>query len=530
MLGGLAPIGSGRGRRGAAVLCVAAALAATAAALGGCGGDDREADEPADLVPAQAPLYVEAVVRPGADQRAALEELAAPLLGGEALDETLVGLIDEGFAEDADPGRAATWARDVRPWLGERAGVFLTSVEPEPEWALVVEVRDEAAARRALDRITDADDNQESERRTYEGVEYLLYEDDAVAGVVGGHVVNGSEGGLRAAVDALEGDALADEDDFEGELEQTGARDALGYAYLRPDGLIAEIEDRTDRRQAEAFFDAVGLALDEPSTLTFDATGGVARADLALPLVRRSEGGDTSRLLAALPSDAWLRFASGDAGGWLSGVLTGFLRVGAIDDGDEDEVPELIDRLASAGLDVDDLGLGDVTVYAAGTRPGRLEVALAAAVEDRDSAKVLASGVVGALREHPTVPLPPGLRPGAEGGQVKVPDLPSPLIVALSGDRLVFALGTDAARAALTTPATSADSPAGESERLLGAGVDVAGQLDLERLLALVAAFQSPPDPELAEARKVLRRLRPLALGARRDGGTLTLRLAAGPE
>lgn len=478
-----------------ALLCGAAVLLGGAfGSLGGCGGEER-AGELAELVPASAPLYVEGVVRPSADQRAALEQLGSPLLGGRSLGEVVVGRLDEQFSDEADAGRALTWARDVRPWLGSRAGVFFTRFEPESEGAVVVEVRDEPAARRAIEGAAEADTGKESEK-TYEGVEYLLDEEDDAAGIVGGQLVVGSERDLRATVDALDGAPLAGDGAFDRAIEQAGGEDALGYAYLRPDGLIAQVRDRTDRRQAELFFEGVGLKLDAPSMVTVAAAGGAARAEARAALERRSGGGDTSALLATLPSDAWLGFASGDAGSWLGGLLTAFLRIGAANRGEEDQVAAITDTLEDGGIDLEDLGLGDVTVFAGGSGPQTLEVGLTAGVEDRGEAEALGRFVVGGLLDdYPPGRLPP--LPGEpEGAQVRVPGLPQPLLVALTGERLVVALGAEAARNAFgASRSPSGVSRLGSSERLLGDGVETVGRLELDRLLAVIARFQGVARP-----------------------------------
>lgn len=110
-----------------------------------------------------------------------------------------------------------------------------------------------------------------------------------------------------------------------------------------------------------------------------------------------------------------------------------------------------------------------------------------------------------------------------------MPALPQPVIVALADERLVVALGANAARAALGG-SRSQGADLSEVRELLGDDVDPVADLELDRLLTAIGSFQGQPGPGLAEARDVVERLRPIALGASREGGTLTLRLATTPE
>ncbi len=112
-----------RARTGAAVVAVAAFVLAL------FGGGGAPADRAAELVPADALLYVHASTDPGRAQDGRLLDLVGEL-----------GLL-------ADP--VEDFERDVRPWLGDEAAV---AVLPEGTLVLLA-VGDEAGARAFADRV-----------------------------------------------------------------------------------------------------------------------------------------------------------------------------------------------------------------------------------------------------------------------------------------------------------------------------------------------------------------------------------------
>jgi hypothetical protein len=126
----------------AALGCALAGIALTACGAGGA----SPTRDPAHAVPAQAALYVlvnlhlrgeaqdetDAALRGlfGANPGDALVRLAAAVAGGEA--------------------GATGFARDVRPWLGARAGLFVIETPHGPARALVLATTDTHAAQRTL--------------------------------------------------------------------------------------------------------------------------------------------------------------------------------------------------------------------------------------------------------------------------------------------------------------------------------------------------------------------------------------------
>jgi Protein of unknown function (DUF3352) len=239
--------------------------AACAALLAACGVPSGSGDTaPATLAPADSPLYAEVVVDPEGEQEAAVDALLArfPELGDP--EERIPELIDEGFAAEDS---SLTFAEDVEPWLGDRIGLFVSGYSggEDADGAVVVATTDEEAARSALEQ-----DLERAEERSYEGADYLYdEEEDAVAGIVEGFLVAGSEPGFQAAVDAAAGESLLDSPEFEDAVAQA-EDDPLATLYFDTGAFVdlAAESDPTVDAQALAFFRAFNASEPTVATLT----------------------------------------------------------------------------------------------------------------------------------------------------------------------------------------------------------------------------------------------------------------------
>jgi hypothetical protein len=99
-------------------------LAPVAGLLSGCGSSHRNGTnaDPASVIPASAPLFASAIVRPGGSlQRNALSDARTLTHQTNPYLHLLQALQTPGSP-------ALSFKRDVAPWLGPRAGAFLTSL------------------------------------------------------------------------------------------------------------------------------------------------------------------------------------------------------------------------------------------------------------------------------------------------------------------------------------------------------------------------------------------------------------------
>ena len=128
------------------MLRLAPLLAALALLLTACGGGGGAAGaDPASAVPRDALFYMEATVSPEGELRADALDAAGKILRTSDPEAKLRELLAE--VDDFD------YDRDVKPWLGDRAGMWVSArldENDEPGVALVVAVTDPEAAEESL--------------------------------------------------------------------------------------------------------------------------------------------------------------------------------------------------------------------------------------------------------------------------------------------------------------------------------------------------------------------------------------------
>ena len=319
----------------AAIVVIAIVLIATGGSSHGTG----TAADPATVIPASAPLYAGAVVRPGG----ALGSAAA------TAGRTLTGQADPYLrllAALKTPGSAPlNFKRDVASWLGPRAGVFLSSahasklagagqvltllalalLKPSPavtafpfggagvQGAIVLDTSDVGKARSFLDaQGTRAGAHQAS----YRGVSYLLTAQGVTFGIVDRFAVIGSEEGLHDVVDtAFGGPPLAQAPGY-AKLLAHAPPGALAYAYLNPEalgsssgpqGLAGVLRLLAGTRESNLSLvpskTSVALDVDALTPGPAAASGG---------LVASAAGG--AQAAGELPAESWLAVGLGKVG------------------------------------------------------------------------------------------------------------------------------------------------------------------------------------------------------------------------
>jgi len=517
---------------------LAAVLGTTALvpALVGCGDDDGGGG-PASAVPPDSPVYVEAAVRPEGDRAAAIEGLSQSITGVDDPGERIVALIDQSFAGE---GVELTYAEDIEPWLGESGALFVRSLEPAAftggmaDAAAVVEVTDTDAAQSFLDDVAADESSGDLEERTYEDVSYLAdAEADAAVGLVDELMVAGTEDSFKASVDATSGESLADDETFS---EQLGDLDADNLAELWLDlGTILDAATESahaDGTEIDAARAALGPLLDEPLTASLAATPETVTLETSAAGESGTEG-DTEAL-GALPSDAWLALALGDAGTALSQTLEGLGSLGS-ELGDPSLDPEAIASAVEAetGLDLEDdiLGwIGSAAFYLAGTSEAAFQGAAILGTDDREaSAKVIDAGREAVERQSGRDADPP-LLDGAEDGFSATGPTGEALEVVLADDEVVAALGgSKPAQDALEPAETLADSELFASAlEALGDDHEASAYVALQDFLLVAEKGGQADDFQYQLARPYLDALQYLIFGTASDGERELSRLVLG--
>ncbi|HTA14623.1 MAG TPA: DUF3352 domain-containing protein, partial [Solirubrobacteraceae bacterium] len=230
------------------------------AALAGCGSSGTNGD-PATLTPASTPLYASIAIKPkggatGTASAAAktLTHLAEPY-----------GSVAQALL--SSEGSHLEFKRDIEPWVGDQAGVFLTSLDTSglPQSASSVQALIEGGLTNGLSAIgagifdskgaqgaivLDTSDlggarsflakrarEQQAHTASYRGVSYQVSAGGSAEGIVKDFAVIGSESGLKSAIDTSLGGAAV-----------TGASgyskppaDAIASAYVRPEALTKAV-------------------------------------------------------------------------------------------------------------------------------------------------------------------------------------------------------------------------------------------------------------------------------------------------
>lgn len=488
-LRGSRPLPTVRGALWGRLIRAAALVAILLAA--GCGGSGESGGpgDPAGAVPADAAVYVELVVRPSGSVREDALAAASKVLSTDEPEARIRALV-ERFVKDVD------YARDIEPWLGERAALWS---EPSGQEApvVVLATTDADAARESLAAGLARAGHEVSER-SYRGREYLLGESGGAAGVVDSFVIAGREAQFKRSVDAVEGSSLAESD---------------SYAEV--------VDDLPEERLGVFWADSAALFelafRDEPlsSVVPTEELPPVAGAFLAdgsrLAVEARVPGGIAARgtpLIGELPGDSWLAFAAADVG---SSVRDGLDRFAGALGG----VAIRGQVLRETGLDLDrDLldWIGDAGVFVRGTSPGAIDGGIVIRPTDMARAEDAFGRIVGAVAQAGGAAAEPIEIEGADQA-FAFEASPERMVLARGSERVVLAVGEAAAEAALGTGDTLGETDVyAEGEELVGME---------PTLLVAVPGLLSVVDDE---ARRHLEPFSVIAAGAEEDEA----RLAAG--
>jgi hypothetical protein len=500
-----------------------AALALVALVLAGCGGSGGDAGaDPASALPPAA-VYVEAVVNPEGAQEEKLRALAAKVLRTDEPGAKIVELLEEGGDGDTD------FDRDVKPWLGRRAGIAVTEFSgEEPAYVAAVATSDSGAAADVLERLGERDG---SKRRSHGGVDYWLDDEGYYTAVKGDFVlISGSERALRRTIDLEDGHTLADAQRFKDAVAPLPAP-REGTLFLDVKGIVEETvpQGGLERQLIGALAGFVpptaAAVLAEPDQLAVETR---IRPDEAqrnlfgafLPGLGYLSAVD---LVGELPHDAWLALGVADAGEVVRttvGAVGGPLGAAAI--------AGQLERDYGISLERDVYSwIGDLALYVRGTTPGAVSGAVVIEATDVARARRALLRLVVALQ----VQAQARVRPVALGGaapafEITTPGAEDRAYVALGDSRVVLGLGRDTTEAALDPDTPLRDAPLYDRGAGVLDGLEPALLVDVPAVLGLAEA--EPQDEGFERAKPFLETLSVFAGGGRRDGDRVRSRLAVG--
>jgi Protein of unknown function (DUF3352) len=516
----------------------ALALVSALLALAGCGGSTSSGgDDPASLVPANAPVYFEATLRPDGDLRDGALDAAGKVLHTDDPQKRIDELVKEAFADtDEDGGLELDYARDVKPWLGEKAGVWAVSTEDgqDDKAVAILSATDTDKAQQAIDRLSKESEKKFS-KKSYKDVSYKVNGEGDAVGIVEDFAVFGTEAEFKRTIQAADGDGLADDKRYKdaiGELSD----DRLAHFYVDAKALVDQAlrqQDASERQQTQQFLQGFQLDKLGPIAAGFSADG----SRLAIDGFTSGSGSDyfkkfgaltgtgSTPLLGELPGDSWGALGAPKLGETARALYQQF--AGAL--GGAAIAQQLRSQL---GLDLEQdvfSWIGDVAFFVRGTSPDAIDGGAVIEVTDQAKAKAAFGKLVGVLQSRGGVSAKPLSVDGAsQAFELSSPGAPQKVVAALGDERMAIGYGRKATEDALSPDEKLADGDAyGEAKSLLGDDIEPGFVLAMPAVVTLAEAM-SGSDPDFAKAKPYLEAFSLIASGGKLDDDRARSRFAAG--
>ncbi len=485
-----------------------ACLAVPAALIAGCGGGGGGSDAdvgPAAAAPANAAIYVDATVRPTGTAQSNAKAALSKILDTPDPGAKITDLLNKNVT-DIKPGQTFTYEQDVAPWLGQKIGLFATSLQGDQDPTVLFESNNDSAAMAAERK----DSRDLGPGGSYKGHAYDKQSDGKVFGTAGGFAIYGTLQGFQQAVDAIDGDSLGDSGDFKDAIGDLPS-DRLGTLYTVPKTFIDALGSQFDAQSKAAIEQGSGQDLEKPVAGALTATPN----SFELEATGGSEGVDTpeSSLIGGVPGQSWLALGIGNLGDSVKRSL----------DQLKDQIPNFesvqqqIEATTGSSLDQLTGALGDAVIYVQGKTQQTLTGALIVQSKDPDLTGRLLNQLQGLLQLGGKVK-PLQLSGGGTGFQMSDPSIPQPVEIAQQGDKLVIGYGAGSAEASLTPADTLADSPAYTQahDQISSLGTDLF--VSLQPIFALAESSGAKSDPDYVQAKPYLDALDYVVTGSGSSG------------
>jgi hypothetical protein len=506
---------------------IAAALTLLAIVISGCGGSDDDSDL-ATLAPPDAPLYAEVTLAPDENQTEAIRSLASE---AEGVEDPGAALVEELDRELSSGGLELTYAEDIQPWLGTHGAFFVRSFENGnsfglPDFAALLEIEDANGANAFIEKIAEADPAAD-EPRSYGGFDYLYGSDEGgyAIGVVDEALVIGTEASFKVAVDASEGESLAESEEYGDRTDALG-EDRLATVLLEPTAVVEAALASEDISGANARLVRPLLA----GLLAGPISAGIGIGDdsAALELVTSVDDEDAfeadPELLEGLPAAAAFAVGVPDAGAILEkgidSVRTSGLP-GAV------ELRRVVEGDIGIDLSTDVARwLGDFSGYVAGS--SALDAAFGIVAETTDPAgpEALLDALQALIeREEPDVPVG-GPPEGAEYGfTIGFPGIGPSAGAGVFGDELVASLGATPGEVLAPSSPLADDDLFGNARDALGDDFAPVFYINLPAMLPILQAGGVDDGRDYAETQPWFEALEYVIAGTRVEDGLATVRL-----
>lgn len=497
----------------------------------GCGGSDDGGSgggtDPASVAPAGVPVFIDVTIRPEGETKTNIEALAQKIAGVDDLGELIVEELENSASDD---GEELDFEKEVEPWLGDEAGIFLQEYEDEDfeGYGAAIQASDEEEARDFVNKQIEADD-EEAKDGSYEGVDFKVEEDETAIGVFDGLVVLAEDEAIfKEMVDASNGENLAGDEAY-GSATADVPSESAADVFVDVGALIDEAGGEIDS-DAQLFLDSLGIEPDEATAVASVVPGSDhVEIDFSTDLAGENPpSGDASELLGSLPGTAVGALASAEFGKRFNE---------GIDQIDKEGIPgsvppnQLKKTLKEAGIDLEAIAgsIGDVGLYVTGNSEKTLAGALVMETEEESEAQNTVSNV-GLFLRKAGISGVTKISGEASGFSIRSPELGrQPVVVAAKGNRIAIGYGLASVGSAFEQSGkTLADGAAYKDATGILGGTPIAMFVNGPSALNLADALMPAGDEDFEAAKPYLQKIEYLALGSEASDDLATAKLIVG--
>ncbi|HEU4462566.1 MAG TPA: DUF3352 domain-containing protein [Solirubrobacterales bacterium] len=498
--------------------------------VAGCGdSDDGGGDgaDPASVAPAAAPVFIDATIRPEGETKTNIEALAQKIAGVDDLGELIVEELESSASDD---GEELDFEKEIEPWLGDEAGIFLQEYEDDDfeGYGAAIQASDEEEARDFVNEKIEADDEEVTDG-SYEGVDFKVEEDETTIGVFDGLVAFAqNEAIFKEMVDASNGENLAEAETYAEATDELPA-DSAADVFVDIGALIEQAGGEIDD-ESQLFLDALGIEPDE-ATAVASVVPGSDHVEIDFSTNISGENppsGDASELLGSLPGTAVGALASAEFGKRFNE---------GIDQIDEEGIPgsvppnQLKKTLKEAGIDLEAIAgsIGDVGLYVTGNSEKTLAGALVMETESDSEAQNTVANV-GLFLRKAGISGVTKINGEASGFSIRSPEFGrQPVVVVAKGSRIAIGYGlASVASAFQESGKTLADNAAYKDATGILGGTPIAMFVNGASALNLASALMPAGDEGFEEAKPYLQKIAYLALGSEASDDLATAKLIVG--
>ena len=381
-------------------------------------------------------------------------------------------------------------------------------------------MRDRDALDQELARLRDAGELREG--GTASGIAYDLTDDDEPVGVVDDALVLAStRDAFRAVVAASKGASLADAARYGDALERvptTRSRSSTPTrrsCSQRPGPWRTCPRTLAERSRAFAESPVVASVTANADEIAIEASGSGQQISDALA------DSDAQVEVGQLPGDSWLALATPPLGPAIRSALDAA--------GVHDQAAAQVRRQIGLDLDADLLEpLGGLGLFVRGTSVLDIGGGLLLQLTDADAAQRLLTRVQAIVTAGAGVPTHAVELSGARGFELQIPQSPQPIVVLQKGDRIAAGYAASSAQDLLDPQERFDDSAPGKAAiATLGDGYTPSFVLLVPPLAGLLSALDELEVADLSDVLPYVGAYRSLAIGTKRDGDRVSVRIVA---